>query len=51
MTETDIDELIRQTLFTVAPDLEGLRIDPDEIRDRFHGYSEFHHRIEQGDRD
>ena len=36
MTETDIDELIRRTLFTVAPDLESLRIDPDEtFREQF----------------
>ena len=47
MTETDIDELIRQTLFTVAPDLEGVRIDPDEtFREQFEIDSRLH-RLDQ----
>lgn len=36
MNQTDFDDLIRRTLFSVAPDLEGLEINPDDtFRDQF----------------
>lgn len=36
MTETEIAELVRRTLFEVAPDLEGEEIEPDTpFRDQF----------------
>jgi acyl carrier protein len=36
MTDSEIEELVRRELYAVAPDLEGLDIEPDEtFRDQF----------------
>lgn len=36
MTDRDYARLVRETLFAVAPDLDGMEIDPDEtFREQF----------------